>query len=342
MSEKSFSTWNGRATNGLRDQALSDYVLAVTKTLGNDLDRAQTLTSDWSQTALTDALVDVAVRRFLAALETTGLAGAANRLPSSRIWNLMGDRLALSWLVNRARTKPRGYAGDYELLDRICENRVGEHPLGGALDRFFQRQAAPNAVRARTELIAAAAVEAMLDGAGHRLHWVSVGAGPATDVRWAAAMLPEASRQRLRVTLLDLDPEALDFAREQIARLVPEHNLTTRQVNPKRLHQIDDALPEADFLACPGLFDYLDDATAALLLSLFWQRVRPGGRLFVGNFAPYHPTRSYMEWIGNWYLIYRTAEQLSRLAAQASIPSDAFSITAERFGVDLFIVAKKR
>ena len=96
-----------------------------------------------------------------------------------------------------------------------------------------------------------------------------------------------------------------------------------------------------DVVLALGLFDYLPDEPANALLRLFWQQLAPEGMLLVGNFAPHCPTRAFMEWIGNWYLIYRTAEDLARLAEQAGIPAPCVRIGAERLGIDLFLCAKK-
>jgi hypothetical protein len=97
----------------------------------------------------------------------------------------------------------------------------------------------------------------------------------------------------------------------------------------------------ADFLVCPGLFDYLPDEAATKLLRLFWTGLAPGGMLLVGNFAPHNPTRAYMEWVGDWRLIYRTTKELTRLAEAAEIPRKSFHVGAERLGIDLFLVAEK-
>ena len=64
--------------------------------------------------------------------------------------------------------------------------------------------------------------------------------------------------------------------------------------------------------------------------------------MLVGNFAPHCPTRVYMEWIGNWYLNYRTAEELAGLASMAGIPSASFSVVSERLGIDGFIEAVRK
>jgi hypothetical protein len=144
--------------------------------------------------------------------------------------------------------------------------------------------------------------------------------------------------------LLDMDPEALDFARQQLEPLLPAGALTCRRENLARLParpDVTEMLAGADFLVCSGLFDYLNDETAAAMLRLFWGQLAEGGLLLVGNFAPHNPTRAYMEWIGNWYLIYRTAEQLARLASVAGIAESHFRVASEPLGVDLFLVGRR-
>jgi hypothetical protein len=77
------------------------------------------------------------------------------------------------------------------------------------------------------------------------------------------------------------------------------------------------------------------------MLGFFWHRLAEGGRLLVGNFSPHNPTRAFMEWIGNWYLTYRTPDDMRRLALDAGIPEEHFSIGSEALGVDLFVIARK-
>src|SRR5690606_37362447 len=89
-------------------------------------------------------------------------------------------------------------------------------------------------------------------------------------------------------------------------------------------------VPPADFLFCTGLFDYMADGPAVDLLALMWRQLSSGGLLLVGNFAPNNPSRAYMEWVGNWYLLYRSPAQLSALADAAGIPPDCCRISADR------------
>jgi len=341
--------WHGRGASGHTQPRSQETLLAAARTaaehLVHDLDQARRLTADWTNQKLSDALVETALSTCLHRLAHTGCWGDANRLPSQELWRIAGPLLEVGVLQHRARFKPRGYAGDYQMLHWIATDYCCEHPLGRAFDRYFQRQAAPQAVRSSTAQIAAALAAHCLQGAAAGYHVVSVGAGPASDIQQALAFLPADHRRRLRVTLLDLDPEALEFARGQVQPPLPPDAVRCVRENLYRLprrSQPRQVFETADFLACPGLFDYLDDETAVEMLRLFWQRLGAGGLLLVGNFAPHNPTRAYMEWIGNWYLTYRTAQDLERLGIQAGIPTGQFSIGSEALGVDLFLIARKQ
>ena len=96
-----------------------------------------------------------------------------------------------------------------------------------------------------------------------------------------------------------------------------------------------------DFLVCPGLFDYFDDEAAVANLAMFWDRLAEGGLMLVGNFAPHNPTRAYMEWVANWYLTYRSPEEMRKLALAAGIPKEAFTVGSDRTGANLFLTAQK-
>jgi len=341
-------SWSERDAIGWPPQETDEMLSRVRRAaekLVADLGQAEKLTRDWSHEQLTQALVDAALSQCLCELAKTGCWGEANRVPSCELWRIAGRLLEVGTLQYCARFKPHGYAGDYQMLARICEDFCCEHSLGRAFDRYFQRQAAPQAVRSRTEQTAVAVASDCLKHEGSVRHVVSVGSGPAMDVRGALELLPKERRTSLRVSLLDLDPNALDFARELVEPLLPPGALRSVRTNLFRLAQGADpgaALEGPDVLICSGLFDYLADEPAVSMLRFFWEELSAGGVLLVGNFSPHNPTRAYMEWIGNWYLTYRTAEQMEQLGVRAGIPRDQFTIGCERLGVDLFLIGGKR
>jgi len=319
-------------------------VRQTAEALVKSLEAAERLTSHWASELLADALVDRALSDCLRRLSELGCVGRENQILSGELWRVAGSWLKVGTLQERARTKPLGYAGDYLMLDWIVRWQCCEHPLGRFFDRYFQRQAAPEAVRARTLLAAGAIAGDFFASSSNDFHVVSVGVGPGVDLAAALEMIPPRQRQTLRFTLLDLDEAGLEFAAAQIGQHAGHDRVTVLRENLFRLPRNRNAterLTGADFILCTGLFDYLDDEAAAGLLAMFWQSLSPGGRVLVGNFAPHCPTRTYMEWVGNWYLNYRTADELKSLAKTAGIPTGHWNIRAERLGIDLFIDARK-
>jgi hypothetical protein len=281
--------------------------------------------------------IAAAIDECLARLARLELWGQANRLPSSEVWNTTGHLLSRGWLLNQARTKPRGYAGDHEMLARIYENRVCDDPMGRLLDRYFQSQAAPQAVRHRMAMISDWIVAAAADAGPVRV--AVVGSAFGLDVRDALVRLDEGARRRIHVTLLDVDPAAIDFAREQLRSLITPEKLTAVSTNLFRLPErpaVEKALRGAGLIFCPGIFDYLDDEAARAMLRCLYRQVGPGGQLIVFQFAPQNPTRAYMEWFGNWYLTYRDQAGFGRLVEAAGLEGASVSYGAEGLGVDLF------
>ena len=301
--------------------------------------------------------VNAAMNHCLQQLDATGLVGPANRIPSNEFWNLAKPVFERGALQLHAREKPRGYAGDYQLLDHICQNRTpgesrrvgsSDEPdrLGRAMDVFFQSQSAPCAVRNRYRDIAGHIVRHSAESADQPLRILSFGSGPAWEVNWSLEELTPAQIGRLDVTLMDIDPAALEFCRDNIGRSNAEAGegklpaVTTTRVNLgrfPRLKKVHASLEKFDLVYCAGLFDYLPAEQFVDMLQSLWNLVDENGTLLAFNFSDNNPSRAYMEWIGNWYLLQRSAGQLSELADQADLPKCEFRVQSEEEGVNLFL-----
>ena len=180
-------------SNGMDMQDLLPRVRQIASRLVEELQRAEELTGGWKDEPLGQALVDASLSQCLDQLAATGCWGEDNRLPSSELWRIAGTMLQRGWLQYHARIKPRGYAGDYLMLLRICRHWRCDDPLGRLFDGYFQRQAAPHAVRA--------------DRASRRGRRLALSPGrpgpvprgqrrlrPGLDLHQALAILPESRR----------------------------------------------------------------------------------------------------------------------------------------------------
>jgi hypothetical protein len=319
-----------------------DVVHRAARQLLAELEPIETRAAQGGDRGRLQAHVFAAMDQCLETLRGVGLVGRANRVPSSVLWNAAGGLLTHGKLQWRARFKPRGYAGDDVMLQQIFDGWTCDHPLGQLFDAYFQSQDAPEAVRGRILHAGRRIAEHWAQHAGGAYHLVSVGSGPAIEIE--LALRDGEDLQNVRATLFDLDHEALDAASERLAPLLPAERLACVRENLFRLSarpRKARAMAGADFVVCLGLLDYLEDVDAVAMLQLFWSHLRSGGMLLVGNFAPRTQARAYMEWIGNWYLIYRTSDELAALAQAAGISSECFTIGADPTGVDLMLHARR-
>lgn len=229
-------------------------------------------------------------------------------------------------------TKPRGYDGDFEIIERIYARWRSPNPALAKWDDFFHAQAAPQAVRNRKRYFLdwLSSWENRANDEGLRL--LNVGSGPARDVFEHFLVRPESSVQ---IECVDNDPDAIDHATALCAPFASK--ILFHQANVIRFH------PRGQFqlIWSAGLFDYLKDDLFVRVLRRLWSALLPKGELVIGNFSPINPSRAYMELLGGWVLIHRSAAELSALALQGGIPEESIRVAAEPEGVNLFLHLRK-
>jgi extracellular factor (EF) 3-hydroxypalmitic acid methyl ester biosynthesis protein len=76
------------------------------------------------------------------------------------------------------------------------------------------------------------------------------------------------------------------------------------------------------------------------LLDAIHDRLRPGGRVIVGNIHPDNPSRAVMDHVLDWKLIHRSEDDMNRLfEASKSGRCDEIRFEAER--INLFAIGSR-
>jgi SAM-dependent methyltransferase len=227
--------------------------------------------------------------------------------------------------------KPYGYAGDFEFIDRIYTQWLSPDPRLTAWDVYLQQHKAPKAVRNR-KVYFLNLLRGYLSTADHlEIRVLSVGCGPARECAEFFAQ-SDFANTRVHFHLLDQDPRALAYARTVNA----QYSVSTT-FHQGKAHAFSCG-HTFDFIWSAGLFDYLSDHAFSVLTRNLYRRLSPGGLLTIGNFAPTNPSRDYMEF-GDWYLRYRTAEDLYDLALKSGAVGhvDQLCVDSEPEGTNLFL-----
>lgn len=281
--------------------------------------------------------------RFLRECEavTRDLDRRAVRKAQMQSWTHPGHALFLEAPVNwRAYHKPRGYAGDGELLDMFHRaGYEGQTALGRLIHRVSMLQPAALAVRNRSELVRAGMEEAFYS-AGVGARFLSMGCGTSPELSFLTHDHPVWESPDWRWLGLDVDPETVATGRGR--HLDPRLSFET--VNPLDLTKDPSTWRwgEFDFIYAVGLFDYFPLGIGQPLTTVMFDHLRPGGRLWIGNFHPRNPTRWYMEYIARWHLMHRTEEEVMSFVDR--LPPGTFDaqIFGEPAASQIFLDVRKR
>jgi extracellular factor (EF) 3-hydroxypalmitic acid methyl ester biosynthesis protein len=248
------------------------------------------------------------------------------------------------WMY-RARHKPLGYPGDYEVMNGIYGNHFsGTTLFAKAVNLCFVSTPAAVAVRTRKDLVKKR-LGALLDAPPHDgpIRILSIAAGPAQEF---FELLQERQHlsQPLEIVLFDQDKRALSFSYGRLKRLVSSRwqgkvTLVHLHDSIKRLLRgpsIFAGHGQFDAVVSCGLFDYLQLLTAVSLCRTLYGLVAPGGTLYVGNMAPSCASRWVMELHLDWFLVYRERSEMMELARMAA-PEAHLEIIEEVTGVNPFV-----
>lgn len=245
----------------------------------------------------------------------------------------------------QAYSKPRGYCGDYVVMNQIYDGR----PLG---DTTFARLAQVLAVRIgefvlrRRDLVRTAIDETIKQtGQDTPATIVSLGCGPAREV---ADFVATGTGRPVTFLLVDHDEEALRFAGSSIAEALRMAGSRFQiKTEPRKLSVLRllrdlpplEAFGSANLIYSAGLFDYFSDRTCRLLAHRLYEGLRPGGALLLGNMKAGTDMLWPLYLIADWSLEYRTAESVMSWADD--LPGAQVSLRTETTGYDYLLTVRK-
>jgi SAM-dependent methyltransferase len=250
--------------------------------------------------------------------------------------------LSKSYFINHARTWPRGYQGDHQMLEGVYRDIPLARGLGYYLDRYSLSTTLAAAVRERR-----IALRDMLRRELARRTRPAILDIACGSCRELFELAPEIRRSEASVTCLDFDAEALSFAsnRMPLSGLDPEQ-VQFRQYNAIKMINKQRNLKEfgrQDVIYSVGFFDYLQDEVLVRLLGSLYELLAPGGLLITSFKDRERYSSQYYHWIVEWDgFLQRTAGQSRELLAKAGIPDGAVTTFREESQVIIFYNAVRR
>ncbi|MEO7621524.1 MAG: class I SAM-dependent methyltransferase [Gallionella sp.] len=241
------------------------------------------------------------------------------------IWPVLGNAFSPKTMHGLALSMPYGYAGDFEIIDKIYTRCISPDPHLANWDNYFHWNKATHAVRNRKQYFLS-----LLDNLGkhhdNQFRVLNIGSGPGRDVLEYC----NSGKNNVAFDCLDQDARAISYARKlchDFLEHIEFHQKNVMRFRPSRQYHL---------IWSAGLFDYFDDRVFQRLIKRLHPFVQPGGQLVIGNFSPSNPSRDYME-CANWALTHRDENHLINLAMACGISHSQISIGREPAGVNLFL-----
>ena len=235
-------------------------------------------------------------------------------------------------LHRRARERPLGYSGDFLIIDWIYTKKIASNGQGKLLDLLFQSYEGAQAVRNRKDYFINKCLE-LSHLKKCRIDILNLGCGPCRDV--FEIFQASENGENLHFHCIDNEAKAIDYAKKLLAPIEVQKNICLDHANVLRFR----TSKEYDLIWVAGLFDYLEDRVAVLLLKKVWRHLKNGGQIIFGNFSPTNPARKGMDIMLHWKLIHRSAHDLIGLCQKADLPFS--EIESEPLGVNLFCIIRK-
>jgi extracellular factor (EF) 3-hydroxypalmitic acid methyl ester biosynthesis protein len=213
--------------------------------------------------------------------------------------------------TNHSMQRPRGYPGDAELIDMIYRAAPAEDP-GAFGQSLFDRTIACGASEAVRQRLGFA--RQLL--AGSIANGQSICSLAGGHLREAEGL---AGQNLGRFTVVDQDAQSLAEVRDAHGSVI--ETIEANVFNWLRTAPRDGRA--YDLVYSLGLTDYLDARQLLIFTKLAAGIMAPGGRMILANFHD-HRWSAYMEAAMDWYLIYRTEEDMANNAADAGLQHRIF------------------
>ncbi|MFZ5998109.1 MAG: hypothetical protein ACOYW7_11580 [Nitrospirota bacterium] len=231
-----------------------------------------------------------------------------------KLISLLGSNIEINMHIYK---KPFGYAGDFVTMNYIYDYNsgryLGESSYAMLINNYTCTIPFSRSNIARKDFFKEKILETIKEKVTPKI--LSVGSGPSREV---LELLKEKKINRpLTFTCLDFEKRALEYVRDEITKIAaPKQCLSISFVEQDVFNLIDNQkimnkLGENDLIYASGLFDYLRRKTAKNLFSLLFSLLKGDGSLIVCNASMANDShRAYIETLGEWYMIYRSEEEM--------------------------------
>ena len=251
-------------------------------------------------------------------------------------------------LARRAKDKPLGYAGDFEMMNQIYRNGYeGKTLVGKILHNYVANEKSSESVSFRKPYFLSYYEKSLEEAKGNDINILSLASGPCVEFQNAIEKYDQETLSKINLTLFDLDQVSLEHAQTKIYEksIEQQKSINIEFINASVKLFIESSNQKNteyyDLVYSGGLFDYLDNATSTAIVTNLFNFIKPGGRVIIGNFTQKNSTKAFCHFVTNWHLIHKTEEEMRAWTKYLPKNSYHLKIDYDDNGINAFLVLEK-
>ncbi len=242
------------------------------------------------------------------------------------ILDAFGESLTPQTIQGLGYLKIHGYAGDFEIIDKIYQNFLSPKKELQNWDRFVHHQPAFKAVKNRLSYFLDQMWKLQITNpTGATV--LNLASGPGRDMFESFRVI---GKSNIHIDCVEQDKTAINYAKTVCHDYLDHISFIHRNAcrfTPQKKY---------DLIWSGGLFDYFNDELFKRMIKRLLSALARNGQLVIGNFSERNPTQSYMDFF-DWVLYHRSEETLRTLAIECGVSPNNISIEQEPEGVNLFL-----
>jgi extracellular factor (EF) 3-hydroxypalmitic acid methyl ester biosynthesis protein len=223
-----------------------------------------------------------------------------------------------SLLIKRAFDKPRGYPGDFQMIESFYNNKPVSEGIGKCGDKYLLSDNYVSVVRKRKDSMNEILGDFIKNSKSSSIKILNIGCGSSREIR---ELIENGLRSDKKVvfTLVDQDNDALDFSRTSLDELVKLNgNVQFKYVkenvlNLFRNNKYNNLLKGQNLIYSIGLADYLPDIYLGKLIKFCFEILTMKGELIIAhkNIKKYKAVAP--DWFCGWTFFPRDKKELVNL-----------------------------
>jgi len=259
---------------------------------------------------------------------------------------MIGNWVYQSSIMKHALVKPRGYPGDYKIIEIVYNEKLLSDKIGGYFDQYFLDNPYATAVRNRKDLmkdILMSKALSLKDNQEFKI--LNVACGSAREIKdLFNSSIP--CKGKMKFILIDHDEEALNFSKQTLTPIKPswadvefikDNLFRFRKENKKYLTKYGNQ----NLIYSIGLADYLPDKILTKFFEFCDVALAPSGKFIIAHKDKDKYVPLPHNWFCDWNFIPRNEPEFIQLVRNSFGISYDMHEKWEKSGVIFYLILNK-